>query len=307
MYKAVVIRKGSGGWGGPLTLLPTEEKHIILNVTGGGIHPLARHIADLTGAEVVDGFSTSVNDEAVLAVVIDCGGTARCGVYPRKGIKTVNVVPVGQSGPLANYIREDLYVSGVTAECIAAADGETAVQAEREGPAAETAAAVPESEPNGPAVNGITRIGIGIGKIVNKFYAAGRESVDITIKSILPFMAFVSMILGIITATGIGNVIAVTISPVAGSLPGCWSFPSFVPFPLFHLYWDPARLLLRLWAPFWALKSAWVIYRRNMRCRPSLPSIRKWVPILFPSASASAKRSRKRWNWVCPPSSTLVS
>lgn len=220
MYKAVVIRKGSGGWGGPLTLLPTEEKHIILNVTGGGIHPLARYIADLTGAEVVDGFSTSVNDEAVLAVVIDCGGTARCGVYPRKGIKTVNVVPVGQSGPLANYIREDLYVSGVTAECIAAADGETAVQAEREGPAAETAAAVPESEPNGPAVNGITRIGIGIGKIVNKFYAAGRESVDITIKSILPFMAFVSMILGIITAAGIGNVIAVTISPVAGSLPG---------------------------------------------------------------------------------------
>ena len=33
-------------------------------------------------------------------------------------------------------------------------------------------------------------------------------------------MAFVSMILGIITATGIGNVIAVTISPVAGTLPG---------------------------------------------------------------------------------------
>lgn len=221
MYKAVVIRKGSGGWGGPLTLLPTEEKHIILNVTGGGIHPLARHIADLTGAEVVDGFSTGVNDEAILAVVIDCGGTARCGVYPRKGIKTVNVVPVGQSGPLAKYIREDLYVSGVTAECIAAADGKTAVQAEREDPAAEeTAAAVPEAELNGPAANSITRIGIGIGKIVNKFYAAGRESVDITIKSILPFMAFVSMILGIITATGIGNVIAVTISPVAGSLPG---------------------------------------------------------------------------------------
>ena len=70
------------------------------------------------------------------------------------------------------------------------------------------------------SVNIVTRMGIGIGQVVNKFYAAGRESIDITIKSILPFMAFVSMILGIITATGVGNVVAVTISPVAASLPG---------------------------------------------------------------------------------------
>ena len=70
------------------------------------------------------------------------------------------------------------------------------------------------------SANIVTRMGIGIGQVVNKFYAAGRESIDITIKSILPFMAFVSMILGIITATGVGNVVAVTISPVAASLPG---------------------------------------------------------------------------------------
>ena len=55
---------------------------------------------------------------------------------------------------------------------------------------------------------------------MNKFYAAGRETIDITVKSILPFMAFVSMILGIISVSGLGNVIANTISPLASSLPG---------------------------------------------------------------------------------------
>jgi PTS system glucitol/sorbitol-specific IIC component len=63
-------------------------------------------------------------------------------------------------------------------------------------------------------------LGIAIGGVVSKFYAAGRETIDITIKSILPFMAFVSMILGIISASGIGDVIANTISPIASTLPG---------------------------------------------------------------------------------------
>ena len=40
------------------------------------------------------------------------------------------------------------------------------------------------------------------------------------IKTILPFMAFVSMIVGIILQTGLGDFIAQTISPYAGSLVG---------------------------------------------------------------------------------------
>ena len=54
MYKPVIVRRGSGGWGGPLTLVPTEEKHKIVSITGGGIHPLAVKIADMCGGEAVD-------------------------------------------------------------------------------------------------------------------------------------------------------------------------------------------------------------------------------------------------------------
>ena len=58
-YKAVLIEKGPGGWGGPLTILPTDEKPLIYCVTGGGIHPIAARIAELTGGEVFDGFKSS--------------------------------------------------------------------------------------------------------------------------------------------------------------------------------------------------------------------------------------------------------
>lgn len=108
MYKAVKIVKGPGGWGGPLIIQPTEQKNKVVSVTGGGIHPVAKKIAELTGAVAIDGFATGVPDSEIAVVVVDCGGTARCGVYPKKRVFTVNVTAVGQSGPLAMFIKEDI-------------------------------------------------------------------------------------------------------------------------------------------------------------------------------------------------------
>ncbi|MBP8673109.1 MAG: hypothetical protein KBH51_03420, partial [Synergistales bacterium] len=48
MYRAVRVEKGPGGWGGPLVIRPSQEKDKIVSVTGGGIHPIAKLIADLT-------------------------------------------------------------------------------------------------------------------------------------------------------------------------------------------------------------------------------------------------------------------
>ena len=99
-YQAVKISKGRGGWGGPLVIQPTDQRNKVVSVTGGGIHPVARRIADMTGAEAVDGFKNPPIESEMAVVVVDCGGTARCGVYPRKRIPTINLTPVGQVGPL---------------------------------------------------------------------------------------------------------------------------------------------------------------------------------------------------------------
>ena len=225
MYQSVKIVAGKGGWGGPLVLVPTETRNKIVSVTGGGVHPLAAKIPEMTGCTAVDGFATGVPDEEILLAVVDCGGTARCGVYPKKGVLTANVLPVGKTGPLAQFITKELYVSAVDLSCLSLAD---------ESESAAAVAAMPARAPKtkdaakaeiaamqaGREKNFVTRLGIAIGGIVNKFYAAGRETIDITIKSILPFMAFVSMILGIISVSGLGNVIANTISPLASTLPG---------------------------------------------------------------------------------------
>lgn len=115
-YKAVTIEKGRGGWGGPLTIRPTADRYLIYSVTGGGIHPVAAKIAELTGGEAFDGFRSSAPFNKIACAVIDCGGTARVGVYPMKKVPTVDVHPTSPAGPLAMFIKEELFVSGVKPE-----------------------------------------------------------------------------------------------------------------------------------------------------------------------------------------------
>lgn len=226
MYRAAKISKGTGGFGGPLVIKPTAERNKIASVTGGGIDPVAKYIAELTGAEAVDGFTYGIAENELACVVIDCGGVARCGVYPRKRIFTVNLTAVGASGPLAKFITPDIYVSGITKECVQILDGAETDAAAEQGNSTKTDTTALEASAAGQKTrnekNGgiVTKIGKAVGGVVGKMFQAGRDTIEMVIKNILPFMAFVAMIIGIIQGTGLGDIIAKNISPFAGSLPG---------------------------------------------------------------------------------------
>lgn len=72
------------------------------------------------------------------------------------------------------------------------------------------------------AANGsiIAKIGMGAGKVVAIFNQAARESVQTMLNTVIPFMAFVSLLIGIIQGSGIGKLLANTLSPLAGNIWG---------------------------------------------------------------------------------------
>lgn len=226
-YKSIKIVKGSGGFGGPLIITPTEEKNKVIYITGGGDKPeIVDKIVELTGMEAVNGFKTSVPDSEIALAIIDCGGTLRCGIYPKKGIPTINIVPTGKSGPLAQYINEDIYVSAVGVNQITLAD-EAQVQEHSDKQSVEenkkeykysTDKKLTEQSSNDQSW--ITKIGMGAGKVVATFNQSAREGVQTMINTVIPFMAFVSLLIGIIQGSGIGDWFAKIMSPLAGSALG---------------------------------------------------------------------------------------
>ncbi|MGT2910148.1 PTS glucitol/sorbitol transporter subunit IIB [Streptococcus cameli] len=228
-FKAVFVRRGDNGWGDGLLVHPTAEKNKIVSVTGGGIHPVAQRVAELTGAEAVDGFKNAVPDAEIAAAVIDCGGTARIGVYPMKGILTLDVLPSSPSGPLAKHINEKNFVSGVKADCVSLADAPadtpiveaTTLADEKEQFKEKYAEIKAEHKANQESSDSfIVRFSRGIGNVMGIFYQAGRDTVEMLFKNIIPFMAFMSTIIGIINYTGVGNVIANLLEPLSGSILG---------------------------------------------------------------------------------------
>lgn len=226
--RAIRIERGPQGFGGPLIIRPTEQKNKVMYITGGGTAPeCLKKVVELSGMTPVDGFHGSAPEEELAMVIVDCGGTLRCGIYPQKRIPTVNVMPVGKSGPLANFITEDIYVSAVTSKQISLAEEGEAVQAtevseKKEEKAVKFNADQKVSETLAAQENKsiITKVGLGVGKFVNTFYQAGRDAIQTCITTLLPFMAFVSLLVGIINGSGFGNAFAKLLTPLAGNVFG---------------------------------------------------------------------------------------
>ena len=132
-------------------------------------------------------------------------------------------MPVGKSGPMAQFITEDIYVSAVTSEQVSLADGSSepapAAPKTEEKKAKFTAdSKVSETLAKQENKSLVTKIGLAAGKVV--FYQAARDAIQTCITTLLPFMAFVSMLIGIINGSGFGDAFASILTPLAGNIVG---------------------------------------------------------------------------------------
>ena len=253
-YGTIKIEKGSGGFGGPLVVTPKPGKDKILYITGGGAEPeIVEKIVKLTGATAVNGFKTSVPDEEIFLAIIDCGGTLRCGIYPQKRIPTVNIMPVGPSGPLAKFIKEDIYVSAVGLDQISLAEGSEEVVVEektQEEPKREFKYSADKKVSQSLAENAkssvIQKIGMGAGKVVHTLYQAARDAVQSMITTILPFMAFVAMLIGVIQGSGFGNWFAKLLTPLAGNIFGLVALGFVCSIPLLSDLLGPGAVIAQI-------------------------------------------------------------
>lgn len=238
-FRSITITRGDGGYGGPVTVTPTEDRHIVLYMTSGGIRPEPlERILELSGMTAVNGIFEVCPDEKVALAIIDCGGTLRCGIYPGKGIPTVNILATGRSGPLAKYMTEALYVSAVTsAEVSLAASELSAADVPKTDDAAPdfSADGSPEQKYSGnhsPRANHTSDVllpeklqkllspAASVSRIINVFYQSARDAVTTCLNSLLPFMGFAALFIGICRGSGLTEFLAGLIEPMGSSLAG---------------------------------------------------------------------------------------
>lgn len=89
----------------------------------------------------------------------------------------------------------------------------------------------------------VERIGRTVGSVVGIIYQAGRDTIDTVVRNILPFIAFISLLIGIINATGIGTLLANTLAPLASTLPGLLLLSLIIAIPVLSPVLGPGAVI----------------------------------------------------------------
>jgi PTS system glucitol/sorbitol-specific IIC component len=92
----------------------------------------------------------------------------------------------------------------------------------------------------------LVRVGRATGQVVGILYQAGRDTIETIIRNILPFMAFISVIVGIIQKTGVGDALAHVITPLASSLPGLLAISIFCAIPVLSPILGPGAVIAQI-------------------------------------------------------------
>jgi PTS system glucitol/sorbitol-specific IIB component len=94
--------------------------------------------------------------------------------------------------------------------------------------------------------NLIVRIGRAVGGVVGVLYQAGRDAIDTIIRNILPFMAFIAMLIGIINESGLGEALAHVVEPLAGNLIGLLVISIFCSIPIISPILGPGAVIAQI-------------------------------------------------------------
>jgi glucitol/sorbitol PTS system EIIB component len=92
----------------------------------------------------------------------------------------------------------------------------------------------------------LVRIGRGVGGVVGALYQAGRDSIDMVLRNVLPFIAFISFVIGLILKTGVGDWIANRLSGLADSLPGLLAIALVCAIPVISPLLGPGAVIAQI-------------------------------------------------------------
>ncbi len=92
----------------------------------------------------------------------------------------------------------------------------------------------------------LVTVGKSVGGVVGILYQAGRDTIDTVIRNILPFMAFISVLVGIINKTGLGDHLAHFVSPLASNLPGLIVISIFCSIPILSPVLGPGAVIAQV-------------------------------------------------------------
>ncbi|MFT3872925.1 MAG: protein-N(pi)-phosphohistidine--sugar phosphotransferase [Nocardioides sp.] len=99
--------------------------------------------------------------------------------------------------------------------------------------------------------NLLVKIGKAVGGVVGTLYQAGRDTIDTIIRNILPFMAFISVLIGIINGViinghPIGYWLAQLLTPLASNLLGLLVISIFCAIPILSPVLGPGAVIAQV-------------------------------------------------------------